>query len=84
MESELVSSSDSRTWTTEQNKLFENALAVHDRETPNRWQDIAKAVGGTSVNEVKRWYEILQRDIELIESDKIPIPKYRTSSESKL
>ncbi|RWR93613.1 protein RADIALIS-like protein 4 [Cinnamomum micranthum f. kanehirae] len=30
-------------WTPMQNKLFEKALAKYDRDTPDRWQNIARA-----------------------------------------
>ena len=65
-------------WTEEQNKLFENALAIYDKDIPDRWQKIAKLVGGTSEQEVKRQYEILLDDIKRIESGKVPLPKYRS------
>lgn len=85
MKSERASSPGSTAWTAKQNKLFENALAVYDRETPDRWQNIARAVGGTaSAEEVKRQYEILRRDIELIESDEVPLPEYGTYGQCKL
>ncbi|XP_030499057.2 protein RADIALIS-like 4 [Cannabis sativa] len=71
------SSSCSSNWTAEKNKLFENALAIYDRETPDRWNKIAKIVGGTTEEEVKRQYEILKEDINRIESGKFPIPQYR-------
>jgi hypothetical protein len=32
-------------WTARQNKLFEQALALYDRETPDRWHNVAKVVG---------------------------------------
>lgn len=71
------SSPDSNmTWTAKQNKLFENALAVYDKETPDRWHKIAKVVGGTTEEEVRRQYEILLEDINRIESGKVPLPKY--------
>ncbi|KAK3413934.1 protein RADIALIS-like 6 [Eucalyptus grandis] len=70
------------TWTAEKNKLFEDALAVYEEGTLDRWQRIANAVGGkTSVEEVKKHYEILQHDIDLIESDKVPLPQYKTSED---
>lgn len=67
----------SSNWTAEKNKLFENALAIYDREAPDRWHKIAKFVGETTEEEVKRQYEILQEDIKRIESGKFPLPKYR-------
>lgn len=62
------------TWTAKQNRLFENALAVYDKETPERWQNIARAVGVKSVEEVKRHYELLLWDIRQIESGRVSFP----------
>ncbi|KAG5061056.1 hypothetical protein glysoja_003230 [Glycine soja] len=62
-------------WTPRQNKLFEEALAIHDRETPDRWQNVARVVG-KSVEDVKRHYEILKEDIKRIERGQIPLPNY--------
>ncbi|GFZ10331.1 RAD-like 5 [Actinidia rufa] len=58
MASSSIRSSGS-SWTAKQNKQFEEALAFFDKDTPDRWQNVAKAVGGKSVEEVKRHYEIL-------------------------
>ncbi|RXI07347.1 hypothetical protein DVH24_026483 [Malus domestica] len=71
-------------WTAKQNKLFENALATYDRETHDRWRNIARIVGGTTEEEVKRQYEILLADINRIESGKVPLPKYRKVGESNI
>nr|XP_043633790.1 protein RADIALIS-like 1 [Erigeron canadensis] len=73
----LYSSSSSSTWTPQQNKSFERALAVYDRDTPDRWQKIARAVGGKSAEEVKRHYEVLIEDLRHIESGNVPFPNYR-------
>ncbi|GAB2282742.1 hypothetical protein Dimus_017281 [Dionaea muscipula] len=59
--------SSSSSWTTSQNKMFEQALALYDKDTPDRWQKVARVVG-KSVEEVKRHYEILVEDIKHIES----------------
>ncbi|CAK9161941.1 unnamed protein product [Ilex paraguariensis] len=67
------------TWTAKENKLFENALAIYDQDTPDRWQKVAKAVGGKTVEEVKRHYEMLVEDVEHIESGLVPLPKYQTT-----
>lgn len=64
-------------WTPQENKKFERALAVYDKDTPDRWQKVAKAVGGKSAEEVKRHYEILIADVREIENDRIPFPNYR-------
>ncbi|XP_052202695.1 protein RADIALIS-like 4 [Diospyros lotus] len=73
------SRSSGSSWTPKQNKQFEEALAFFDKDTPDRWQNITRAVGGKSVEEVKRHYEILVNDIIQIESDQVPLPNYRTT-----
>ncbi|KAI7740702.1 hypothetical protein M8C21_023513, partial [Ambrosia artemisiifolia] len=65
--------SSSSAWTAKQNKLFENALAIYDKETPDRWQKIARAVGGKSAEEVKRHYEVLVEDVRHVESGNFPL-----------
>ncbi|XP_043710690.1 protein RADIALIS-like 3 [Telopea speciosissima] len=77
--SSLSYRSSGSSWTPKQNKLFEKALAVYDKETPDRWHNIARSVGGKTVEEVKRHYEILVEDLKHIESGQIPFPNYRTS-----
>ncbi|KAK9012222.1 hypothetical protein V6N11_040288 [Hibiscus sabdariffa] len=71
------SSSSNLNWTVEQNKLFENGLAINDKDNTQRWQQMAKLVGGTTEHEVKQQYEILLDDINRIESGKVALPKYR-------
>lgn len=66
-------------WTPKQNKLFEKALAKYDKDTPDRWQNVAKAVGGKSADEVKRHYELLLEDLKHIESGHVPIPNYKST-----
>ncbi|KAK0583109.1 hypothetical protein LWI29_033468 [Acer saccharum] len=75
----MASSSQSTAWTPKQNKLFERALALYDKDTPDRWQNVAKAVGGKSVEEVKRHYEILIEDLKHIESGRVPLPNYKST-----
>ncbi|KAK9216703.1 hypothetical protein WN944_008713 [Citrus x changshan-huyou] len=65
------------TWTAKQNKLFENALAIYDKDTPDRWHNLARAVGGKTVEEVKRHYEMLAEDVSRIEAGEIPLPDYK-------
>lgn len=57
-------------WTKKQNKLFEKALATYDIDTPDRWQNVARAVGGgKTADEVKRHYEKLLHDLDKIERE---------------
>ncbi|OIT04023.1 PREDICTED: protein RADIALIS-like 3 [Nicotiana attenuata] len=64
-------------WTTRQNKKFEEALALFDKETPDRWHNIARCVGGKSAEEVRRHYELLVKDIMQIENGQVPLPNYK-------
>ncbi|XP_050234065.1 transcription factor RADIALIS-like [Mercurialis annua] len=66
-------------WTAQQNKAFERALAVYDKDTPDRWANVAKAVAGKTSEEVKRHYDLLVEDIKYIESGQVPFPNYRTT-----
>ncbi|KAL5557302.1 hypothetical protein UlMin_039538 [Ulmus minor] len=77
-----MASNSLTSWTPKQNKLFEKALALYDKDTPDRWQKVAKAVGGKSAEEVKRHYEILEEDIRHIESGRVPFPNYRSGGNS--
>ncbi|MBA0741072.1 hypothetical protein Gogos_014244 [Gossypium gossypioides] len=58
----------SSSWTPKQNKTFEKALAKYDQDTPDRWHNVAKAVGGKSAEEVKLHYDALVRDLKDIET----------------
>ena len=76
MASGSLSRSSVSSWTPKQNKLFERALAVYDKDTPDRWHNVARAVGGKSAEEVKRHYELLVEDLKNIESGQVPFPNY--------
>ncbi|XP_054821239.1 protein RADIALIS-like 3 [Prosopis cineraria] len=71
------SMSSSGSWSAKENKAFERALAVYDKDTPDRWYNVARAVGGKTPEEVKRHYEMLVRDIQHIESGRVPFPNYK-------
>uniref|UniRef100_A0A0E0PRP8 Myb-like domain-containing protein n=1 Tax=Oryza rufipogon TaxID=4529 RepID=A0A0E0PRP8_ORYRU len=68
-------------WTQRQNKQFECALAVYDKETPDRWHNIARYMGGAkSADEVRRHFDHLVEDVSRIESGRVPFPRYSSSS----
>ncbi|KAK4771960.1 hypothetical protein SAY86_013735 [Trapa natans] len=71
-------------WTAKQNKAFERALAVYDKDTPDRWHNVAMAVEGKTIEEVKRHYQMLVDDIMCIEAGRIPFPNYRISSTTSI
>lgn len=56
---------------------------MYDKDTPDRWHNIARAVGGKSAEEVRRHYEVLVKDIMQIETDQVPIPNYRAIANSR-
>ncbi|KAJ7976575.1 Protein RADIALIS-like [Quillaja saponaria] len=69
----------SSSWTDEENKAFERALAVYDKDTPDRWHNVARATGGAKTpEEVKIQYELLVKDVKNIESGQVPFPNYTT------
>ncbi|KAJ8460721.1 hypothetical protein OPV22_033647 [Ensete ventricosum] len=76
----MASGSMSSSWTAKENKTFEKALAVYDKDTPDRWHKIARAVGGKTAEEVKRHYELLLEDIRRIEAGQMP---YYTASNKR-
>ncbi|KAG2298522.1 hypothetical protein Bca52824_034994 [Brassica carinata] len=82
MASNSMSAYGSGSWTVKQNKAFERALATYDQDTPDRWYNVARAVGGTTPDEAKRQYDILVRDIESIENGHVPFPNYKTTGGS--
>ncbi|KAF8389544.1 hypothetical protein HHK36_024059 [Tetracentron sinense] len=72
---------NSSLWSREQEKAFENALAIHPEDSTDRWEKIAEAVTGKSLSEIKHHYELLVEDINRIESGHVPLPCYASSSE---
>ncbi|KAJ8531959.1 hypothetical protein K7X08_011882 [Anisodus acutangulus] len=64
------------------NKRFEEVLALYDKDTPDRWHNIARSVGGKSVEEVRRHYDLLLMDIMQIENGIVPSPKYKPAHET--
>ncbi|CAK9133891.1 unnamed protein product [Ilex paraguariensis] len=67
-------------WTLEENKQFETALALFDKDTPDRWCNVAAMIPGKTVNDVIKQYKELEEDVSDIEAGLIPIPGYLSSS----
>ncbi|KZV28084.1 protein RADIALIS-like 3 [Dorcoceras hygrometricum] len=80
----MTSTSITRSWTPKENKAFEKALAVFDKDTPDRWDNVAKSIGDRSSEEVKRHYQIVLEDIKYIESGRVPFPNYGTTAPANM
>ncbi|KAK4436934.1 Transcription factor SRM1 [Sesamum alatum] len=69
-------------WSREEEKAFENAIAMHwsDECTEQNWSKIGCLVPSKSIQELKRHLEILVEDVAAIEAGDVPLPNYTTSS----
>ncbi|KAF7120562.1 hypothetical protein RHSIM_Rhsim13G0072600 [Rhododendron simsii] len=72
-------SRSSTRWTPAENKTFERALAVYDRDTPDRWQKVAAMIPGKTARDVMKQYKELEDDVSSIEAGLVPIPGYSGS-----
>ncbi|XP_078427512.1 transcription factor DIVARICATA-like [Wolffia australiana] len=63
-------------WTHEENEQFENALALVDEGTPDRWQKVASMISGKTADDVFRHYQVLENDVSHIEAGLFPPPPY--------
>ncbi|KAK1296481.1 Transcription factor DIVARICATA [Acorus calamus] len=81
MDADEVSSNNGHKWTIEEEEMFENALAVHFNDTDDCWEMIAEDVPGKSVEDVKRHFQLLEEDVNAIESGRVPLPSYPSSSD---
>ncbi|KAK4766079.1 hypothetical protein SAY87_007721 [Trapa incisa] len=64
-------------WSREEEKAFEDAIAMHwVEDSTEHWDKIASSVPSKSMVELKQHYEILAEDIRAIEEGKIQIPNY--------
>lgn len=75
--------SSAATWSREEDKAFENAIAMHcieedesKEQQQQQWQKIASMVPSRSVEELKQHYQILLEDVNAIEAGNIPLPNY--------
>lgn len=72
--------STAATWSKEEDKAFENAIALHwtqnDDSQEDAWLKIASLVPTKTVDELKHHYEVLKEDLDAIEAGRIPVPDY--------
>lgn len=76
----LVEESYQTEWSREDNKKFESALAIYDKDTPDRWLKVAEMIPGKTVFDVIKQYRELVEDVSEIEAGNVPIPGYLASS----
>ncbi|KAJ0984078.1 hypothetical protein J5N97_002434 [Dioscorea zingiberensis] len=75
-----LSQSRRRIWTADENKRFEDALALVDSNLPDRWEQVAALIPGKTVDDIISHYEDLEHDVNFIEAGMIPVPGYDSSS----
>ncbi|XAR51276.1 hypothetical protein NMG60_11005865 [Bertholletia excelsa] len=65
-------------WSREEEKAFENAIAMHWTEDPEEpdWDKIALMVPNQTIQELKQHYQALVEDVAAIESGQVPLPNY--------
>lgn len=81
MSSDEEPSSHSSFWTREEDKAFEKALAFIPEDGTEKWEKIAEAVPGKTLEEIKHHYDLLVEDINNIESGLVPLPTYAFSED---
>ncbi|KAJ1297928.1 hypothetical protein BS78_01G415900 [Paspalum vaginatum] len=70
-------------WNRSENARFEAALATYDRNTPQRWERVAAAVGGgRTVEEVRRHYAELVVDVDEIVAGNYGYPSSNNSRDA--
>ncbi|CAL5426822.1 unnamed protein product [Camellia sinensis] len=76
----LIEESRSTRWTPAENKMFENALAIFDKDTPERWDRVAAMIPGKTVGDVMKQYKELEDDVSIIEAGSFPGPHWYSST----
>ncbi|CAI8610210.1 unnamed protein product [Vicia faba] len=79
-------SSSGTIWSYEEEKAFENAIAMHWIEKQDskeqEWEKIASSVPDKSMEEVKQHYQVLVDDVSAIEAGHVSFPNYPNELES--
>ncbi|XP_052180002.1 transcription factor MYBS1 [Diospyros lotus] len=69
--------SASAVWSREEEKAFENAIAIHWAEdSKDQWDKIASMVPTKTIEELKLHYQALVDDVTAIEAGQVPLPNY--------
>ncbi|CAA2988737.1 transcription factor DIVARICATA-like [Olea europaea subsp. europaea] len=74
-------------WSREEEKSFENAIAMHwIEDSKDQWDKISLMVPSKNTEELKHHYQLLVEDVNAIEAGHVPLPNYigeETSSSIK-
>ncbi|KAL1810734.1 hypothetical protein DCAR_0622823 [Daucus carota subsp. sativus] len=77
------SGSGSEMWSREEEKCFENAIAMHwIEDSKEQWDKIATMVPTKSVEQLHEHYKLLVEDVNAIEAGLVPLPKYAGEEEA--
>lgn len=72
------SASSSVVWSREEEKAFENAIALHwVEDSEQQWEKFASMVPSKTIDELKQHYHLLLDDVAAIEAGHVPIPNYK-------
>ncbi|KAL2895674.1 Transcription factor SRM1 [Bienertia sinuspersici] len=64
-------------WTRDEEKAFENAIATHSIDKSNEeWDKVASMVPTKTIEEIKQHFQFLVEDVGAIEAGKVPLPNY--------
>lgn len=68
-------------WSREEEKAFENAIAMHwteeeDDSKDETWEKIAAIVPTKNIQELKQHFQTLVEDVNAIELGQVPVPSY--------
>ncbi|KAM3380310.1 transcription factor MYBS1 [Capsicum galapagoense] len=65
-------------WSREEEKAFENAIAMHWVENcEQQWEKFGLMVPTKTIDELKQHYQLLVDDVTAIEAGQVPIPNYK-------
>ncbi|KAK4708290.1 hypothetical protein R3W88_029215 [Solanum pinnatisectum] len=62
-------------WTKEENKIFENTLAIN-KDNNNLLEEMAKTLPGKSTDDIKDHCNVLIEDLNIIESGYVTLSNY--------
>ncbi|GAU19055.1 hypothetical protein TSUD_193920 [Trifolium subterraneum] len=82
-----MSSSSGTIWSYEEEKSFENAIAMHwnekeEEDSNEQWEKIASCVPNKTMEEVKQHYQLLVDDVSAIEAGHVSFPNYANELET--